>query len=74
MPDAAREAASRELDRLKRMSPGAAEYSVARTYVDWILQVPWTAPKRPPIDLNKAERILNEDHYDLERVTQRILE
>ncbi|HEX7877828.1 MAG TPA: endopeptidase La, partial [Candidatus Eisenbacteria bacterium] len=74
MPDAALEAATKEMDRLKRMSPGAAEYSVARTYIEWILTVPWALPVRKPIDLNKAERILNEDHYDLERVKQRILE
>jgi len=74
LPAAALEAATRELDRLKRMSPGAAEYSVARTYIDWILSIPWTAPVRKPIDLGRAERILNEDHYDLERVKRRILE
>jgi ATP-dependent Lon protease len=74
MPEAALEAATKEMDRLKRMSPGAAEYSVARTYIEWILTVPWALPIRKPIDLARAERILNEDHYDLERVKQRILE
>jgi ATP-dependent Lon protease len=74
LPPAALEAATRELDRLKRMSPGAAEYTVARTYIDWLLQVPWKPPARKPIDLARAEVILNEDHYDLERVKERILE
>jgi len=74
LPSVALEAATRELDRLKRMSPGASEYSVARTYIDWILSIPWTAPVRKSIDLARAERILNEDHYDLERVKERILE
>lgn len=74
LPEAALDAATRELDRLKRMSPGASEYSVARTYIDWILSIPWMAPVRKPIDLARAERILNEDHYDLERVKRRILE
>ncbi len=74
MPEAAREAAVKEFDRLKVMPPQAAEYTVARTYIDWMLQVPWKELDRPPIDVNRAERILNEDHYDLGEVKERILE
>ena len=74
LPEVVFDAAGKELERLKRMSPQSAEYTVARSYIDWILQVPWTAPKRKPIDIARAERVLNEDHYDLERVKERILE
>jgi ATP-dependent Lon protease len=74
LPEAALQAAKKELDRLKRMSPAAAEYTVSRTYLDWILTVPWKSERRKPIDIQRAEKVLNEDHYDLERVKERILE
>lgn len=74
LSEPALEAARKELDRLRRMSPASAEYTVSRNYIDWILQVPWISPKRKPIDLAYAERVLNEDHYDLEKVKERILE
>jgi ATP-dependent Lon protease len=74
MPEAALEAARRELDRLARMSPAASEYSVTRNYFDWLLAVPWKVRTEDSLDLRRARRILNEDHYDLDKVKQRILE
>ncbi len=74
MPEAAHEATLKEFDRLKVMPPQAAEYTVARTYIDWMLQVPWKGAERPVINLAKAEEILNQDHFDLEEVKERILE
>jgi ATP-dependent Lon protease len=74
MPQTALEAARRELDRLSRMSPAASEYSVTRNYFDWLLAVPWKVRTEDNLDVRQAGRILNEDHYDLEKVKQRILE
>ncbi len=74
MPEAVLDAVMKEFDRMKVMPPQAAEYTVARTYIDWMLQLPWKRPERPPIDIGRAERILNEDHFDLQQVKERILE
>jgi ATP-dependent Lon protease len=74
LPEAARTAVEREWGRLSRMSPGSAEYTVARTYVDWILDLPWMEQTGDSLDIRKARRILNRDHYDLEHVKERILE
>jgi ATP-dependent Lon protease len=74
MPDPAREAAQRELDRLGRMQPASAEYSVARNYLDWLLSVPWKTRTDDKLDIRRAARVLDEDHYDLVKVKQRILE
>jgi len=74
LPDDARKEAERELDRLQRMPPQASEYHVARTYLDWILSLPWNKQTRDKLDIAEAERILNTDHYDLEKVKSRILE
>ena len=71
---AAREAAERELDRLARMNPAAAEYSVIRTYLDWILDLPWLKSSEEHIDVRAAQAILDEDHYDLTDVKDRIVE
>jgi ATP-dependent Lon protease len=71
---AAKEAAEKELDRLQKMSPGAAEYTVSKTYLDWILEVPWSAATEDNLDIKAAEKVLNEDHYDLESIKERILE
>ncbi|HEY3398220.1 MAG TPA: endopeptidase La [Armatimonadota bacterium] len=71
---AAREAATRELDRLARMNPAAAEYSVIRTYLDWILDLPWLIYSEEHIDVEEAQRILDEDHYGLADVKDRIVE
>jgi ATP-dependent Lon protease len=74
MPEDAREAADKELDRLSKMNPSAAEYTVSRTYLDWLVSLPWSVSTEDVLDINVAEKILNEDHYDLEKVKERILE
>lgn len=72
--DEAREKASRELDRLSRMAPGTPEIGVSRTYVEWILDLPWGKSTKDNLDLKRARRILNEDHYAMDRVKDRIIE
>ncbi len=74
LTDEARAAAEKELDRLQKMSPGAAEYTVSKTYLDWLLEVPWQFTTEDNLDISLAEKVLNEDHYDLEDVKERILE
>jgi ATP-dependent Lon protease len=64
----------RELERLSGMHPSSAEYSVVRTYLDWIAALPWSKASRDRLDLRRARRILDEDHYDLDKVKERILE
>ncbi|HQK73914.1 MAG TPA: endopeptidase La [Clostridiales bacterium] len=64
----------RECDRLERLSPQSPEYSVVRTYLETCLSLPWNKFSKDKLDLKKAEKILNEDHYGLEKVKQRILE
>jgi ATP-dependent Lon protease len=73
-PEEVRRAAERELDRLARLPPAAAEYSVIRTYLDWILSIPWGRLTEDDLDLERARRVLDEDHYDIDRVKRRILE
>ena len=70
----ARAKAEGELKKLRNMSPMSAESTVVRNYLDWLLSVPWGKARQKPIDLNKAEDILEEDHYGLEKVKERILE
>ena len=74
MPQEAREKTEQELQKLKMMSPMSAEATVVRGYIDWMLGVPWSKRTKVKKDLAKAEEILNEDHYGLERVKERILE
>jgi ATP-dependent Lon protease len=74
MSDEAREVAEKELDRLGRMSPNAAEYSVARTYLDWLVSLPWAKSSEDKLDVKRAARVLDEDHHDLAKVKDRILE
>ncbi len=74
LPEEADRAARRELDRLAKLPPAAAEYGVIRTYLDWLLSVPWTETTEDDLDLGAARTILDEDHYDLEKVKERILE
>jgi len=74
MPKKVEEEAFRELDRLSKIPPISPEYSVIRTYLDWVCELPWSVQTKDRLDINKAEKILNEDHYDLRKVKKRILE
>ena len=74
LPPEAMKEAERELDRLAKMPPSAAEYSVARTYLDWLIELPWAAATEDNLDIQQAQKVLDEDHYDLEKVKKRILE
>lgn len=74
MPKEVKEVAEKELNRLSRMSPMASEFTVTRTYLDWLLEMPWKKSTRDRLDVKQAEKILNEDHYSLEKVKKRILE
>ncbi|MHB1390673.1 MAG: endopeptidase La [Thermoleophilia bacterium] len=74
LPEEVDRQARRELDRLSKMQPAAAEYSVIRTYLDWLIIIPWDKSTEDILDINRAQEILDEDHYDLEKVKNRILE
>jgi len=74
MTEEAKTEALRELDRLAKMNPAAAEYTVVRTYLDWLLAVPWQQETTDSIDIDAAGRILDEDHEGLEKIKDRILE
>ncbi len=74
MPDDARKVAEKELDRLSRMHPSAGEYTVSRTYLDWILDLPWYVATEDNLHVGIAEKVLNDDHYGLTKVKKRILE
>jgi ATP-dependent Lon protease len=74
LPDEVRKAAERELSRLEKLPAAAAEYGVIRTYLDWILTAPWTQTTPDNLDLEQARRVLDEDHFDLEKVKDRIVE
>jgi ATP-dependent Lon protease len=74
MPDEVKEVALRELDRLSKMHPAAAEYTVSRTYLDWLISLPWSKVTEDNLDIANAKRVLDEDHYDLDDVKERLLE
>ncbi len=74
LPEVVSERATREVDRLEKMPPMAAEAVVVRTYVDWLLELPWLEATEDRIDVETAETILDEDHYGLGKVKERILE
>jgi ATP-dependent Lon protease len=74
LPEVVNKEAMRELGRLARMHPSSAEYTVARTYLDWILDLPWHERTEDNLDIVAAQKILDEDHYDLEKVKKRIIE
>ncbi len=74
LPDEPRQVATQELERLQQMPPAAAEYGVTRHYLDWILSLPWNTETEDKLDLTEAERILNEQHFGLMKVKDRLLE
>jgi ATP-dependent Lon protease len=74
LPDEVRAEAERELKRLERLPNMAPDYHVIRTYLEWILELPWKKSTEEILDLNLAQKVLDEDHYDLEDIKQRILE
>ncbi|MEE9559034.1 MAG: endopeptidase La [Candidatus Brocadiales bacterium] len=74
LPPEAKKEADRELSRLEKMPPQAAEYTVSRTYLDWLISIPWSVSTTDNLDINAAQKVLDEDHYDLKKVKERILE
>ena len=74
LPEHARKAADRELSRLERLPPAAAEYGVIRTYLEWLVELPWSVTTEDDLDIAHAREVLDADHYDLEKVKDRILE
>lgn len=74
MPQEARREAERELDRLSKLPPAAAEYGVIKTYLDWLTGLPWDKSTEGMLDIGLARKVLDEDHYDLEKIKERLLE
>jgi ATP-dependent Lon protease len=74
LPDHVATVADREVERLDRMTPASPEYQMIRTYLDWLLDVPWDKPTDDRLDPIEARRVLDEDHYDLDKVKERIVE
>ncbi|HET6365301.1 MAG TPA: endopeptidase La [Nitrospirota bacterium] len=74
MPEKAAKEAEKQLRRLERMHPDAAEASMTRTYIEWLADLPWSKATKDNLDLKAAHKVLEEDHYDLEKVKERILE
>ncbi|MBI5385096.1 MAG: endopeptidase La [Verrucomicrobia bacterium] len=74
LSDEAKAVALKEVERLSQMSPAMAEYALTRNYIDWLVSLPWTQLSEDKFDLHQAERILNEQHYGLEKVKERLLE
>ena len=74
LPEEAKKEAERELTRLQRMSPAAADYTVTRTYLDWLVTLPWSVLTTEKVDIVHAKEILDRDHHDLEKIKERILE
>ena len=73
-PEEAKAEARREMERLSNMHPSSAEYSIVRTYLDWLATLPWSKSSRDRLDLKRAKKVLDADHYDLEKIKERILE
>jgi len=74
MPKDIEDQARKELRRLQRMPEAAGEYGMVRTYLDWLIELPWALPEKKPIDIAEARKILDEDHYDLDKIKRRIIE
>src|SRR6185312_890958 len=74
MPEDVKKSADRELDRLSKVPTASPEYSVIRTYLDWLVQLPWSKSTEEQLDIAQARKVLDEDHYDLEKIKDRIVE
>ncbi len=74
MPEKVEKEAIKQISRLEKMHPDSAEAGTIRTYIDWLVEIPWSKSTKDNLDLKKAKKVLDEDHYDLERVKERILE
>ena len=74
LPDHVRTVVTREVDRLERMTPASPEYQMIRTYLDWVLEIPWSVTTEDRLDPVEARRVLDADHYDLDKVKERIVE
>jgi endopeptidase La len=74
LPEPVQQIALREVERLERMTPASPEYQMIRTYLDWVLDIPWNRPSEDRIDPVAARKVLDEDHYDLDKVKERIVE
>ncbi len=74
LPQEAKKTAEKELDRLARISPSSPEYTVSRTYLDWLLDLPWLTSTPDSLDIVKAQQVMDEDHYGLEEIKKRIIE
>ncbi len=74
LPQEVKKTVEKELDRLSRMHPASAEYTVSRTYIEWLIELPWNVSTEDNLDIETVEKKLNDDHYDLEKVKKRILE
>jgi len=74
MPKEVEDQARKELRRLERMPEASAEHGMVRSYLDWLIELPWALPEEPPIDIAQARRILDADHYGLDKIKRRIIE
>ena len=74
MPEKVFKEAEKQLKRLEKMHPDSAESATVRTYLDWLVELPWSIATKDKLDIKAADKVLNEDHYDLEKVKERILE
>ena len=74
LPEAAQQAADRELGRLARMNQASPDYQITRTYLEWLLEIPWSGLTEDRLDPVEARRVLDEDHYDLDKIKERIVE
>ncbi len=74
MPEKVEKEAIKQINRLEKMHPDSAEAGTIRTYIDWLVELPWSESTKDNLDLKKAKQVLDEDHYDLEQVKERILE
>ncbi len=74
MPEKVMKEAEKQLKRIEKMHPDSAEAGTIRTYLEWLTEIPWSKSTKDQLDIHKAEKVLNDDHYDLEKVKERILE